>query len=64
MPPRVLPSPLYAELLPAWAAAGQAAPAEPPQLWASAQALAAGLVLPSAPALEQLLTTPHELEPP
>lgn len=51
MPPVVLTSHLYAQLLPPRTAAVQAAPAESselPRLWASAQALTAGIVLPSS----------------
>lgn len=65
MPSGVLTSHLYAELLPPWTAAVQAAPAESPELphlWASAQALTAGMVLSSSPALGQLLRAQCELE--
>lgn len=66
IPPGVLTFHLHAELLPPWTAAVQAAPVESPELprsWASAQAPTAGIVLPSAPALGQLLRAQCELEP-
>ena len=66
MPPGVLTSHLYAELLPPWTAAVHAPPVDSPELpclWASAQALTAGIVLPSSPALGQLLRAQRELEP-
>lgn len=66
MSPGVLTSHLYAQLLPPWTAAVQAAPAESPELphsRAFAQALTARLVLPSSSALGQLLRAQCELEP-